>query len=120
MIDLAENYDKGPTQAKVLAKRQDISVKYLEQLIIPLKKGGYIDSRRGTKGGHLIAKSPDQITVGEIVKLMEGGEIVDCLEAPFECERNKKCHVRRIWQEASDSFYGKLNSITLKQVIDQE
>ena len=73
MLDLAQRYDDGPVQIGDIAKRQDISVKYLEQLIIPLKKAKYVTSVRGPKGGHMLAKSPEKITVGEIVELLEGG-----------------------------------------------
>ena len=65
MLDLAQHYDEGPVQISNIAKRQDISVKYLEQLIIPLKKVNFIKSFRGPKGGHMLTKSPEEITVGE-------------------------------------------------------
>ena len=64
MLDLAQHYDEGFTQLGAIAARQDISVKYLEQIIIPLKKGLYVKSARGAKGGHMLSKPPDDITVG--------------------------------------------------------
>ena len=73
MLDMAEHYNEGPIQLGVIAKRQNIPVKYLEQIIIPLKKANYVKSVRGNRGGHMLAKPPDAISVGEIVDLMEGG-----------------------------------------------
>ena len=71
MLDLAQHYDEGFTQLGEVATRQDISVKYLEQIIIPLKKGLYVKSARGAKGGHMLTRPPNNITVGEIVALLE-------------------------------------------------
>ena len=73
MLDMAEHYHDGPIHLVTIAKRQGISVKYLEQIIIPLKKADYIQSVRGPKGGHALARPPEEITVGEIVALLEEG-----------------------------------------------
>ena len=71
MLDLAQHYKDGPVQIGQIAKRQDISVKYLEQLIIPLKKVNFIKSTRGPKGGHMLAKSPKEITIGQIDEVLK-------------------------------------------------
>jgi Rrf2 family protein len=120
MLDLAQHGDKGPVQIGSIAKRQDISVKYLEQLIIPLKKAHYITSVRGPKGGHMLTKSPDKINVGEIVKLLEGGiNLSDCVTQPELCDRYESCLTRAVWKEATEAMYNKLNSITLSEMIKQ-
>jgi len=119
MLDLAQHYDEGPIQIRGIAKREDISVKYLEQLIIPLKKVNFIKSIRGPKGGHMLAKPPEEITVGEIVKVLEGGiDLSDCIENPDECNRSSFCLTRGIWEEATKAMYDKLNSITLSKMIE--
>jgi Rrf2 family protein len=119
MVDLAQHYDEGPIRISDIAKRQDISVKYLEQLIIPLKTTNLIKSARGPKGGHMLARSPDEITVGEIVKVLEGGiDLVDCIENPEECDRSNGCLTRGIWEEATKAMYDKLNSTTLSSMIE--
>jgi len=64
MLDLAQHYDEGPIQMNEISKRQNISVKYLEQLIIPLKKANFIKSVRGPKGGHMLARPPEEIAIG--------------------------------------------------------
>ena len=95
MLDLAQHYGESPVQIGEIARRQDISVKYLEQLIIPLKKAKYIKSIRGPKGGHVLAKPPEEITVGEIVELLEGGiNLSDCIENPETCARSNICLTR--------------------------
>ena len=121
MQDLAQHYDEGPIQIGDIAKRQGISVKYLEQLIIPLKKGSFIRSVRGPKGGHMLAKPPDDITIGAIVKLLEGGIVLsDCIENPDECTRSGSCVTRGIWEEATRAMYDKLNSITLSKMLETD
>ncbi|MCP4666313.1 MAG: Rrf2 family transcriptional regulator [Deltaproteobacteria bacterium] len=121
MVDLAEHYDEGPIQMGDIAKRQGISVKYLEQLIIPLKKSNFIQSVRGPKGGHMLARPPEKINLGEIVKVLEGGiDLADCIEKPQECSRSGKCVTRGVWEEATKAMYDKLNSITLHQIIEED
>jgi Rrf2 family protein len=119
MQDLAQHYDEGPIQIGDIAKRQDISVKYLEQIIIPLKKAGFIKSVRGPKGGHMLAKPPEEITVGEIVKVLEGRiDLSSCIENADICDRSSSCLTRGVWEEATKAMHDKLNSITLSKMIE--
>jgi Rrf2 family protein len=118
MVDLAQHYNEGPVQIGDIAKRQDISVKYLEQLIIPLKKANFVKSVRGPKGGHMLTKSPKEITIGEIVKVLEGGiDLADCIENADVCDRSSGCLTRGIWEDATKAMYDKLNSIPLSKAI---
>jgi Rrf2 family protein len=101
-----------------VAKRQGISVKYLEQIIIPLKKANYVKSVRGPKGGHRLAKPPEEITVGEIVALLEAGtNLVECVDHEGHCERAHNCLTRHLWKEAAQAMFDKLHAITLAEVI---
>jgi Rrf2 family protein len=119
MLDLAAHHDQGPTPLREIAKRQDLSVKYLEQLIIPLKAAGYIRSVRGAKGGYTLARKPDKINVGQIIKVLEGGlSLVDCVEDPKVCEREKNCLTRDIWLRMSERLLEELSSLTLSDVLD--
>ena len=121
MLDLAQHHDKGPVRIGEIARRQDMPVKYLEQLIIPLKKGNVIKSGRGPKGGHMLARPPEEITVGEIVKTLENGiDLAGCIENPAECQRSGRCLTRGIWEDASKAMYDKLNSITLSNMLEME
>jgi Rrf2 family protein len=120
MLDLAQHYDQGPVQMGEISKRENISVKYLEQLIIPLKKANFIKSVRGPKGGHMLAKSPEEITVGDIVRILEGGiTLSSCIENPEVCDRTTRCLVRGVWEETTKVMYDKLNSVTLSKMINE-
>lgn len=119
MLDLANHYDEGPIQIGDVAKREDISVKYLEQLIIPLKKASLIESVRGPKGGHMLAKPPEEITIGEIVRVLEGGvTLTPCIIDPDVCEKSNNCLTRGIWEEATQVMVDALNASTLAKVIE--
>ena len=121
MQDLAEHYDKGPIPLGEIAKRQDISVKYLEQLIIPLKQGNFIRSVRGPKGGHMLTRPPEEISIGQIVTALEGGtELTGCIGNPSECGRSSSCLTRCIWKDVSKAIYDQLHSITLSKILEME
>jgi len=121
MLDLAQHYKEGPVQIGQIAKRQDISVKYLEQLIIPLKKANFIKSTRGPKGGHMLAKSPKEITIGQIVEVLEGGvDLTVCVGDTDVCERSAECLIRDTWREATKAMYEKLNSVSLSKIIKSQ
>jgi Rrf2 family transcriptional regulator, iron-sulfur cluster assembly transcription factor len=120
MLDIAQHYQDGPIHLANVAKRQGISVKYLEQIIIPLKKANYIQSVRGPKGGHVLARPPEDITVGEIVALLEeGASLAACSDNPTVCERSSDCLTRYIWQEAAQAMFDKLQSITLADLLNR-
>jgi len=121
MLDMAQHYQDGPIHLANVAKRQGISVKYLEQIIIPLKKANFIRSVRGPKGGHTLARPPEEITVGEIVALLEdGASLAACSDNPKVCERSPVCPTRDIWQEAAQAMFDKLQSITLADLLGRD
>jgi Rrf2 family protein len=120
MLDMAQHYNKGPIQLGDIAKRQNLSVKYLEQIIIPLKKAGFIESVRGPKGGHVLAKHPMEITLGEIVALLEEGiTLVECVENAAICERADTCPTRLVWKEVSEAVLDKLQALTLEDLVQR-
>jgi Rrf2 family protein len=120
MLDMAEHYNDGPIHLMKIAQRQGISVKYLEQIIIPLKKAQYIKSLRGPKGGHVLAKPPEEITVGEIVAVLEEGDsLVECSQNAGVCERSSICPTRKVWQEAAAAMFAKLESVTLADLVNK-
>jgi Rrf2 family protein len=119
MLDLAVHHDQGPTPLREIAKRQDLSVKYLEQLIIPLKAAGFIRSVRGARGGYTLAQDPDKISVGEIIEILEGGlSLVDCVEDPKFCKRQKECPTKDIWLRMSGRLMEELTALSLQDVLD--
>lgn len=118
ILDLAQHHGQGAIQLGEIAKRQKISLKYLEQIIRPLKQAGYVRSFRGAKGGHMLNKPPHEITVGEVVALLEGGEtLVQCDRDPATCEQIDSCLTRYLWMEAAKAMYTRLTEITFADVM---
>ena len=118
ILDMAEHYGNGAIQLGEIANRQNISLKYLEQIIRPLKKADYIKSFRGAKGGHMLAKAPGEITVGEIVAILEGGDtLIRCDKDPEDCERVDSCLTRYLWVEAASAMFQRLSAITFADLL---
>lgn len=118
ILDMALHSDNGPVRLGDIAERQAIPIKYLEQIIIPLKKSRYVASVRGPKGGHMLAKPPEDITVGEIVNLLEGGlRLTRCTKNPEVCKRAEHCVTRFVWKETTEAINERLNAITFSDLI---
>jgi len=121
ILEMAQNYGQGAIQLGEIANRQDISLKYLEQIIRPLKEADYIKSFRGAKGGHMLSKPPEEITVGEIVAVLEGGDtLIHCDKDPEDCERVGSCLTRYLWREAAAAMFQRLSAITFADLISLE
>ena len=118
ILDLAQHYGKGAVQLGEIANRQNISLKYLEQIIRPLKQAGFVKSFRGAKGGHILNKPPEEVTVGEVVSVLEGGKtLVNCDQEPEVCNRVDSCVTRYIWMEAAAAMYDRLAAITFADLL---
>ncbi len=122
MLDLAEHQGNGFIALKDIAKRQDISKKYLEQIIPVLNHGGILLTNRGYLGGYRLARAPDQYTVGEILRLTEGSLApVACLDQqPNQCARCGECPTLPVWRGLKKIINGYLDGITLKDILDQQ
>ena len=121
VLDMARHYNQGPIRLNDIARRQDISIKYLEHLIRPLKKAAYVKSVRGPKGGHYLATPPEEISVGDIVSILEGGiELTACTIDPQVCERSDECATRFVWYEATQAMYQRLAQITISDLLKLE
>lgn len=119
MLDLTVHHERGPVPLSEIARRQDLSVKYLGQLIFPLRAAGFIRSVRGARGGYALAKKPEKISVGQIIEILEGGlYLVDCVKDPKICERAKECLTRNIWLMMSERLMNELSSLSLRDVLD--
>ncbi len=118
LAELARHSDSGPVKVGKISEEQKITVKYLEQLVRPLKKAGLVESIRGPKGGHILAKRPEEITLGRVVRLLEGkSDLLDCLPYPESCNFSEGCPARKAWKEASDALYEKLDAISIADLI---
>lgn len=121
LIDLAEHQDEGFVSLKAVAQRQDISKKYLEQIVPMLNRCNVLQTNRGFQGGYRLAKKPGEYTVGEILRITEGSLApVSCLEqSPNECSRMQSCPTLYVWQGLYDVINNYLDSITLQDILNK-
>lgn len=121
MLDLAMNNTGEFIPLKNVSERQDISVKYLEQIITVLVKAGFVKGLRGSRGGYKLAKNPEDYTVGMILRLTEGSLApVACLDDEINtCERACDCITLGLWQELYDAINGVVDNITLADLIER-
>lgn len=122
MADLAINHNGEMIRVKEVAQRQGISEKYLEQIIATLKRAGYVKSLRGAQGGYMLAKKPEEYTVGMILRLTEGNmSPVSCLEDnDNQCEMAEKCVTLPLWEMLDDAIKGVIDKVTLQDLVEWE
>ncbi|MGN0527828.1 MAG: RrF2 family transcriptional regulator [Eubacterium sp.] len=122
MLDLAEYQQDGFVSLKDVARRQDVSKKYLEQIVAMLNKPGMLKTNRGFQGGYRLAKEPKDYTVGDILRVTEGGLApVACLEEnPNTCERAANCATLPVWQGLYRVINEYLDGITLQDILDKK
>jgi Rrf2 family protein len=120
LVHLARHQNQGPVQIGEISRCQQISVKYLEQLIRPLKQARLVTSVRGPKGGHFLAQKPESITLGQVVRLFEGHtDLVECVSRPEKCTMADDYQVRLAWRKAIRSLFEKLDAITIADLISK-
>lgn len=117
MLALAKNYGKGNIFLKDIAHEEEISEKYLSLIIIPLKGVGLVNSVRGASGGYTLSQDPSQITLKDIVDVLEGNCLVDCLKDPKACARVSTCASHDIWAMLGGKISETLSAITLEQLV---
>jgi len=122
MFELAKNYEKGPLTIKEIAKRQGVSISYLEQLMNKLRKSDLITSRKGPGGGYLINREPAEISVGMILNALEGPvAITQCLDPTTKgCKRVEGCVVRLLWKSLGEKIEDFLDTINLNDLLNEE
>lgn len=121
LVELAYHYGEGPIELKEIANKENISLKYLEQVIIPLRTGGLVKSVRGSKGGYSLAKPPSKICLNDAVEILEGPvNLIECLRDPKVCQKSSSCVTRDIWKEVSEAIYRIFRSITLEEMVNRK
>ena len=122
LVDLAEHRDEGYIALKDIAERQNISKKYLEQIVLLFTKTDVLKTSRGYQGGYMLAKHPSECTVGEILRITEGSlAVVPCVEQdPIECRRSAECPVLDVWRGLYRVINEYLDSVTLQDILDQQ
>ncbi|MGV8983712.1 RrF2 family transcriptional regulator [Clostridium sp.] len=118
MVDLAINYGDQPVSIKSISERQSISEYYLEQLFSSLRKAKLIKSIRGAQGGYILNRSPEKITIYDVINVLEGPiEVSECLE-DGACNNIDCCATRLLWKKIKNSIDSVTTSITLKDIVD--
>lgn len=122
MLDLAEHQGDGYIALKDIAERQNVSKKYLEQIVPILNKADILNTNRGYQGGYRLARTPDKYTVGDILRITEGSiSPVACLDKnPVECERAAECATLPVWQGLYKVITDYLDGITLQDILDKQ
>jgi len=121
MLNLARHYnhDEEVVILKSVSDDEEISIRYLEQIVIPLKINKLVKSIRGAGGGYILARKPSKIKISEIVQSLEGSFcLVDCIEDRDYCHRTPKCAAHEIWKEASTILRNYFQSISLQDLIE--
>ncbi|MCJ7668934.1 MAG: Rrf2 family transcriptional regulator [Dehalococcoidia bacterium] len=121
LLDLALHAGEGLVLLKDIARRQEVSLPYLEHLITPLIAAGLVKSTRGARGGVLLLKPPSEIKLSEVVQLLEGSMApVDCVNNPKICPRSDLCVTRDIWSEMQRAMIHVLDSTTLQDLVERQ
>ncbi len=121
LLDLALHQGEGLVLLKDIARRQEVSLPYLEHLITPLIAAGLVKSTRGARGGVLLLKPPSEIKLSEVVQLLEGSIApVDCVNDPKVCHRSASCVTRDIWSEMKRAMSQVLDSKTLQDLVERQ
>ena len=119
MYDLAQYGSDTPQPIKSIAERQNIPEAYLEQLIGQLRRSGLVKSVRGAQGGYLLSRPPAEITVGEVLRTLEGElALVDCLVEEDACHKACACPTRVVWKKLRDGLNEIVDGITLQDMLD--
>ncbi|MCD6407438.1 Rrf2 family transcriptional regulator [bacterium] len=121
MLDLAYHFKGSPVLVKEIAERQKISEKYLEHIMLELKKAGFVQSISGAKGGYILAKDPSEIKLSELVEVLEGTLApVMCVDHKSLCLKGDRCAVREVWVKVREGIKKVLDSITLNDLVKKE
>ena len=121
MFDLAQNVGSGPQTIRAISERQIVPEQYLEQIIGVLRREGLVMSVRGAQGGYMLARQPDEITVGELIRLLEGPVLMaDCIYDADACVRSGQCPSRLVWERLTDRINQVVDSITLADMLQDQ
>ncbi|MFO7952184.1 MAG: Rrf2 family transcriptional regulator [Bacillota bacterium] len=121
LVELAICYSQAPVKLKDIANKQNISLKYLEQVMFPLRVSGYVKTHKGSQGGYVLTKPPEQVSVLEIVECVEGSlSPVDCVDDPDICNRVDVCVVRDVWVDLKESISNNLGNITFADLVKRK
>jgi Rrf2 family protein len=121
VLELSLHYGHGVTTITDLAEAIDAPVKFLEQVLLDLKRGGFLESKRGKHGGYELARPPKQIVLGEVVRYIDGPtEPIACVNQKYKgCKELDSCLLRGIWQQVDQAISGVIDNITFADMANQ-
>ncbi|WP_303868959.1 Rrf2 family transcriptional regulator [Acetobacterium wieringae] len=122
MVELALQFGDGPVSIKEIAEKQNFSDSYMEQLFSTLKNAGLVKSIRGARGGYVLARNPSDITVGEIIRALEGPiEFAECIDGggKLTCAKSPECVTRGLWKDISDSISNVIDNRSLQDLLSK-
>ena len=121
LLDLALHYEKGLLTINDVAKHIDAPVKFLEQVLLDLKKGGFVESKRGNVGGYQLAKDPAEITLGQVIRYIDGPiEPIGCVEKGYSnCQDLRKCVFKSIWQEVARATSVIVDNVSFADLVNK-
>lgn len=121
LLDMAAHAKQGPVALRDVARRQQISQKYLWQVVNPLKLAGLLRVTRGSHGGYTLARAPARISILDIVEILEGPvSVVGCVRTPGACDRSADCAARDAWAEVETALKDAMDGITLQHLLDRQ
>lgn len=121
LIDLVKHYEGMPVYLRDISKRENIPLRYLENIFYKLKKAGILQSTKGRGGGFELAKSPQNIRLSDIVETLENNYLPSrCIKSPDICERSSECNARGIWVKMSEKMKEFMDSVTLEDIISEK
>jgi Rrf2 family protein len=121
LVDLAQRYGEGSVQTVDIAERQSIPEPYLDQLLTTLSKFGFIRSRRGPQGGHVLARAPQEISLEMVMVGLEGTAApLDCITEPTECTLSNVCAQRDVWRSVENAVHSVLSSTTIADLANRQ
>src|SRR5579862_7518061 len=124
VAELARHYDEGLVSLAEIASAEHLPLPYLEQIIAPLRTAGVVEATRGLHGGYRLTRNPSDVSVGEVVRWLEGPiALVECTTEGYQagaCEREAGCTSRGVWRQVSDAINDVLNRMTLAELVEEE
>lgn len=121
MYDLAQSVGNGPQTIRAISERQLVPEQYLEQIIGILRREGLVNSVRGAQGGYMLAREPNEISIGQLLRILEGPVLMaDCIEDAEACIRSSQCPSRVVWGRLTDCINKVVDSITLQDMLDDQ
>ncbi len=121
MVEIAKRHGQGPVKRREIARTQDISDSYLENILIALKHGGLIETIRGARGGYVLKVPPGEISLLEVFNALEGPFLpVGCLDSDETCGRLDDCQTRQVWKRLQEAVQSVLRKETIQSLLDDE